>query len=340
MHTWFFLVLAAGAIFVWWSAGALPDVVASHFGAGGAANGFMSRGEYVGFMLVLVLLVPAFIYSLGWLAALLPVQFVNLPNKNIGSQPSGERPLSFPSGSSASVPAMRRSFCFAPFIGSWCMQIRSIHRTWSKLRSSVLWPCTYWHCSSACSRFSVGSSVSPEPSIERTFERPLSPLGPPLMSNIRSPMRHVGPSLVAFVVGCILWWLGVYLDGFLAAQSWPAFVVALSKRSPMQALYFWQVVMYFAPMFLAVCLAGFVLFRMVGAGRATLLASVVPYAVLSGAMGSFERVSFSSWLSSSGLLSLIALSSSPLGLFVAWLLVRRGHTTPPPSGQPPAGFAV
>lgn len=77
----FFLVLAASALFVWWSSGGLPDVVASHFIAGGAANGFMARREYVGFMLSLVLAVPVLIYALGWLGGRIPARLVNLPNK-------------------------------------------------------------------------------------------------------------------------------------------------------------------------------------------------------------------------------------------------------------------
>jgi hypothetical protein len=39
----FFLVLAVAALFVIRSGGTMPDVVATHFGPSGAANGFMSR---------------------------------------------------------------------------------------------------------------------------------------------------------------------------------------------------------------------------------------------------------------------------------------------------------
>ncbi len=81
MHKPFFLVLALGAGFVGWSSSALPELVASHFAVGGAANGFMPRGQYVTFMLVLVLTVPSLIFFVGRLASRLPVQFVNLPNK-------------------------------------------------------------------------------------------------------------------------------------------------------------------------------------------------------------------------------------------------------------------
>ena len=81
MHAVFFLLVAAGASFVWWSSGALPAVVASHFDSAGNANGFMPREPFTAFMLAIVVLVPTFLYSLGWLTARIPVRFVNLPNK-------------------------------------------------------------------------------------------------------------------------------------------------------------------------------------------------------------------------------------------------------------------
>jgi hypothetical protein len=81
MHKLFFVFLALGACFVWWTSGALPAVVASHFGAGGSANGFMPRGQFVAFMLALVLVVPPLIYFIGRLASRLPAQWLNLPNK-------------------------------------------------------------------------------------------------------------------------------------------------------------------------------------------------------------------------------------------------------------------
>lgn len=81
MHKVFFVFLALGACFVWWTSGALPAVVAAHFGADGIANGFMPRGEFVGFMLALVLAVPSLIYFTGRLASRLPAQWLNLPNK-------------------------------------------------------------------------------------------------------------------------------------------------------------------------------------------------------------------------------------------------------------------
>lgn len=81
MRRLFFLILAMGACLVWWSSGALPEVVASHFGAGGVADGFMPRVRYVGFMLALVLALPPLIFFTGPLASRLPMRYVNLPNK-------------------------------------------------------------------------------------------------------------------------------------------------------------------------------------------------------------------------------------------------------------------
>jgi hypothetical protein len=78
----FFACLAAAAAFVWWTSGSLPDVVASHFRADGAADGFMSRAPFVALMLAVVVFVPALLHSLGRLTARIPVRFVNLPNKH------------------------------------------------------------------------------------------------------------------------------------------------------------------------------------------------------------------------------------------------------------------
>lgn len=159
-------------------------------------------------------------------------------------------------------------------------------------------------------------------------------------SSAKRTTKHFLCSLIAFVIGCVLWWLWVYFDGFLAAQSWPKFVIALSKHSPQQALYFWQIAMYFAPTFSAVCVVSYPLFRFIGASKPVLFAAVLPYALLNWAGGSLEPLSHLWGVSSYTLLSLIALSAFPLGLFLAWLLARRIPRSPPSSGRPPAGFAV
>jgi uncharacterized membrane protein len=81
MQRIFLLVLIVAAAFVWFTSGALPPVVASHFGPGGAANGFMSKGTYTAFMLAVVVAVPALIALSGQLVRILPPQLINLPNR-------------------------------------------------------------------------------------------------------------------------------------------------------------------------------------------------------------------------------------------------------------------
>ncbi len=75
------LSAVVGALFVWLSGNALPDVVASHFGASGSANGFMSRTAYLGSMLAVVVVLPLVVALAGRLASVLPPRWVNLPNK-------------------------------------------------------------------------------------------------------------------------------------------------------------------------------------------------------------------------------------------------------------------
>ncbi len=73
------LLMLAG--FVWFTASSLPQVVASHFGASGAANDFMPRGTYVALMLVLIVGVPLL---LGLLPAALAGEGgskLNIPNR-------------------------------------------------------------------------------------------------------------------------------------------------------------------------------------------------------------------------------------------------------------------
>lgn len=52
------LLLVAG-LFIWRSTGLLPERMASHFVASGAADGFMPRGSYLATMLVAAVLLPA-----------------------------------------------------------------------------------------------------------------------------------------------------------------------------------------------------------------------------------------------------------------------------------------
>lgn len=81
MQRAFLLVLAVAGAFVWLTSGDLPPVVASHFGPGGAANGFIGKGTYTAFMLAIVVAVPALIGFSGLLVRVIPSQLINLPNR-------------------------------------------------------------------------------------------------------------------------------------------------------------------------------------------------------------------------------------------------------------------
>ena len=72
----FLVVLASAAAFIWLTSRGLPEVVASHFVASGAANGFMPRAYYVGFMLLFAIALPAAL-------AFLPVLNLNEPNARL-----------------------------------------------------------------------------------------------------------------------------------------------------------------------------------------------------------------------------------------------------------------
>jgi uncharacterized membrane protein len=77
----FFLVLAVAALFVIRSAGTMPDVIATHFGPSGEANGFMSRTFYVRFMLVFVVLLPLALNFLINRVLSLPNTRINIPHR-------------------------------------------------------------------------------------------------------------------------------------------------------------------------------------------------------------------------------------------------------------------
>jgi uncharacterized membrane protein len=76
------LILFLAAAFVFATADSLPPIVASHFAAGGAANGFMPRGSYLRFFVALLIGVPLLIALLSGTASVLPARFVNLPNRD------------------------------------------------------------------------------------------------------------------------------------------------------------------------------------------------------------------------------------------------------------------
>lgn len=81
------IVVGLGAVFVWINGASLPEVVASHFDASGAANGSTPRATYVGMMLLFVALLPLVLALVGRLVAVLPIHLVNLPNREFWLAP-------------------------------------------------------------------------------------------------------------------------------------------------------------------------------------------------------------------------------------------------------------
>lgn len=75
-------VVLCGLGYIAVTAGQLPAVVATHFGGGGAANGWMSRDGYVVFQLLLMLLLPLTLYGgTAWLPRRFE-RFVNIPHRD------------------------------------------------------------------------------------------------------------------------------------------------------------------------------------------------------------------------------------------------------------------
>jgi len=77
----FYLSIAAAAWFVIRTGNALPDVIATHFGASGEANGLMSRAFFVRFMLIFVVVFPLGLNFLIGRLLKLPNSRINIPHR-------------------------------------------------------------------------------------------------------------------------------------------------------------------------------------------------------------------------------------------------------------------
>ncbi len=77
----FVLLYSAFVIFVLVTVGQLPDRVASHFGASGAANGWMSRDSHVRYMMTFGLFFPLAVPAVCYCVRFLPVGLVNIPRR-------------------------------------------------------------------------------------------------------------------------------------------------------------------------------------------------------------------------------------------------------------------
>ena len=65
----------------------LPETIASHFDAGGQANGFMSKFGFIVFEVILLSILLATFLSMGKLLAKMPDSMINLPNKDFWLAP-------------------------------------------------------------------------------------------------------------------------------------------------------------------------------------------------------------------------------------------------------------
>ena len=81
------LLLLVLSVFVWLSSSALPEVVASHFGPSGAANGYMPRGTYIALLLVLIVGVPLLLALLPGAIAGRGGKNLNIPNREFWLAP-------------------------------------------------------------------------------------------------------------------------------------------------------------------------------------------------------------------------------------------------------------
>jgi uncharacterized membrane protein len=89
LASWLLVALVLGGLaFIGMTATQLPPIVATHFGAGGAANGWMSRDGYTIFALLLTILLPLVVCaSVGWLPYRFE-RFPNLPHRDVWLGPA------------------------------------------------------------------------------------------------------------------------------------------------------------------------------------------------------------------------------------------------------------
>lgn len=78
----FWVLLIAAAAFVWATGNTLPPLVASHFGLGGQADGFMARSDYMTFMLIGVVAIPLLIVIPQRFVEAMPPRLINVPNRD------------------------------------------------------------------------------------------------------------------------------------------------------------------------------------------------------------------------------------------------------------------
>jgi serine/threonine-protein kinase len=87
-ENWLFpVLLACAAGFICFTGLELPEQVASHFDAAGAANGHMPRSAYLVIMLVVGIGLPALATGISWITLDRPNARINLPNRDFWLAP-------------------------------------------------------------------------------------------------------------------------------------------------------------------------------------------------------------------------------------------------------------
>ncbi len=83
-----FALAIVGAASLVWAERVLPAKVASHFGADGKPDGWMSRESYVQAMGLIGFVAPAFLLGIGWSMRVVPGDMMNLPRREYWLSPA------------------------------------------------------------------------------------------------------------------------------------------------------------------------------------------------------------------------------------------------------------
>lgn len=78
----FVVLLATFGFMLLGASSALPELVATHFGANGAPNGWVEREHFVTVMTIMVVVPVVVIQGVGFLIGYLPPSLINLPNRD------------------------------------------------------------------------------------------------------------------------------------------------------------------------------------------------------------------------------------------------------------------
>ena len=77
----FFLLVSASALYIFYYYPRLPERVASHFGGNGTPNGWQTKPVFLAFHVGAIVLATIISFGVPRMIGALPVQLVNLPNR-------------------------------------------------------------------------------------------------------------------------------------------------------------------------------------------------------------------------------------------------------------------